>query len=280
VNAPQRIDGVTKLIAHLGYPTSSFTAPKIFNPYFAAIGENALVVPMGVPEEARAAALPAIFGLTNLIGALITMPHKVAVLDYLDVISDTVRVAGACNAVRRASDGRLFGDMFDGEGFVRGLVGKGVTIAGSRALIVGAGGVGSAIAASLAKAGVGALTLAETRAGVAEALAARLAAVYPSVAVTTGQANPTGHAIVVNATALGMAADDARPFDLSRLEPGMVVGEVVLKPAVTPLIAAARDRGCVVQPGVDMLFEQIPAYLDFFGLPAASAERLRELARL
>jgi shikimate dehydrogenase len=146
------INGNTELIAHIGYPTHAFKAPMIYNPYFDHIGVNACVVPMGCQSADYPAFLRAVFTLTNIRGALITMPHKVTTVGLLDRVTPTVNVAGACNAVRRAADGALEGDLFDGEGFVRGVQRKGLKLAGARALVVGAGGVGCAIAASLAAA--------------------------------------------------------------------------------------------------------------------------------
>ena len=139
------ITGRTALIAHLGHPTESFKAPMIYNPWFAAAGIDAVVVPMGVRAEDYAAFLPLLFRLSNIRGALVTMPHKVATVGLLDAVSTTAAVAGACNAVRREADGRLVGDMFDGEGFVRGVLRKGQPLQGRRALVVGCGGVGSAM---------------------------------------------------------------------------------------------------------------------------------------
>ena len=109
-----RIDGNTEIIAHIGWPTFSFKAPLIYNPYFEQAGINAMVTPMGCKPEHFAAFLSSIFNLQNLRGALITMPHKVSVVSLLDVVSPAVRVAGACNAVKRGADGKLYGDMFDG----------------------------------------------------------------------------------------------------------------------------------------------------------------------
>src|SRR4051812_4809486 len=124
------INGHTELIAHLGYPTDAFKAPMIYNPYFESIGVNAVVVPMGCRPEHFGSTLRGVFALENIRGALITMPHKVTVVDLVDAVTATVKVAGSCNAVRRTADGRLIGDMFDGEGFVRGLKRKGLQLAG------------------------------------------------------------------------------------------------------------------------------------------------------
>ena len=274
------INGDTELIAHLGWPTHAFKAPMIYNPYFESIGVNAVVVPMGCQPRSFPTVLRSVFALENIRGALITMPHKVAVVGLCDEVTPVVRVAGSCNAVKRTADGRLVGDMFDGEGFVRGLKRKGLELRGARALVVGSGGVGSAIAASLAAAGVNTLALYDVDAASAEALAGRLQANYPGIRVTTGSKDPGGFELVVNATPLGMNAGDPLPVDVSRLEPNAFVGEVVMKTEMTALLLAARARGCRVQVGTDMLFEMIPAYLEFFGFPTTDADTLRSVARL
>src|SRR5271156_3150438 len=272
------IDGDTKLIAHIGYPTASFRAPSIYNPWFARRGINAVVVPLGVRSENFREAFPQICRFTNFHGALITMPHKVAVVDWLVEASAAVRVAGACNAVRRSGDGKLIGDMFDGEGFVRGVVRTGRNVAGQRVLIVGAGGVGSAIAAACAKAGAAEIALYDTRADATERLADRLRLNYPGLAISLGSNDPSGFDLAANATPLGTYPGDPLPMDPSRLTPSALAGEVVLKPATTPFLAAAKARGLVCVTGLDMLFEQIPAYLEFFGFPPATAAELRETA--
>ena len=274
------IDGNTLLIAHLGYPTADFKAPMIYNPYFERIGLNAVVMPLGVTAEAYAEVLRALAQLTNFHGALVTMPHKATTVALVDEVSTAARIAGACNAVRRRDDGSLLGDMFDGEGFLRGVLRRGRQVAGARALVVGSGGVGSAIAAALAAAGAAALTLFDTNAAAAGALAERLRRHYPNLEIATGSRDPADHDIVVNATPLGMNAGDPLPLEADKIPPSAFVGEVVMTQEVTPLLAAARARGCETQVGTDMLFEMIPAYLEFFGFPTTSAEELRKVARI
>ncbi|MBX5195877.1 shikimate dehydrogenase [Rhizobium sp. NZLR10] len=274
------ITGTTKLIAHLGYPTESFKAPLIYNPYFEKTGIDAVVVPMGCRPEDYPAFLKLVFRLSNIHGALITMPHKIATMALLDEASTNAKVAGSCNAVRLDADGRLIGDMFDGEGFVRGVLRKGRKVDGAHALVVGAGGVGSAIAASLAQAGVGHLSIFDASETAATALLGRLKTYYPHLHVTTGSLDPAGFDIVVNATPLGMRRGDPLPIDVDRISPSTFVGEVVLSKEITPLLEAARARGCAFQVGTDMLFEQIPAYLEFFEFPTTTADNLRAIARL
>ena len=274
------ITGKTTLVAHIGYPTEAFKAPMIYNPYFERAGVDAVVVPMGVKPDDFAAFLPALFRMTNLRGALITMPHKVSVVPLLDEVTPTVRVAGSCNAILKREDGTLLGDMFDGAGFVRGVERKGRRLKGARALVVGCGGVGSAIAASLAAASVSALGLFDATPHAADALGSRLRTHYPKLEVASGTRDPAGYDVVVNATPLGMKAGDPLPVDVSRIAPGTFVGEVVMKEEYTPFLREAKARGCPVQVGTDMLFEQIPAYLEFFGFPTTTPEVLREVQQI
>ena len=199
------ISGKTTLIAHLGYPTEAFKAPMIYNPWFDQQGIDAVVVPMGIKPEDYATSLVPIFKLSNIRGALITMPHKVVTMDLVDEVTATARIAGACNAILKRPDGSLLGDQFDGAGFVRGVERKGRSLKGKRVFVLGAGGVGSAIAASIAAAGAAELALFDTREESAEALGARLKFHYPALAVTMGSNDPAGFDVVVNATPLGMS---------------------------------------------------------------------------
>lgn len=274
------INGSTLLIAHLGYPTEAFKAPMIYNPWFEKHGIDAVVVPMGVRPDDYSAALASLARVTNLRGALVTMPHKVTTLALADEVTMTARIAGACNALLKRPDGSLLGDQFDGAGFVRGARRKGCAIEGARAMVAGSGGVGCAIAASLAAAGVAEIALFDAHRPSAEALRGRLLDHYPKLVATTGSNDPAGYAIVVNATPLGMNEGDPLPFDVERIAPTAFVGEVVMKAEYTPLLRAAQAKGCRVQVGTDMLFEMIPAYLEFFGFGTATPDELRAVSTI
>ena len=274
------ITGHTRLIAHLGYPTATFKAPMIYNPWFEKHGIDAVVVPMGCKAEDYATFVRSLFRLSNIHGALVTMPHKITTLGIADRVSVTARIAGSANALRLGEDGALEADLFDGEGFVRGVRNKGVELEGRSALVVGSGGVGSAIAASLAKGGVARLGLYDVNEASARALAERLRAAYETLAVETSGNDPAGFDLVVNASPLGMKDGDPLPMDVSRIDPSTFVGEVVMKTEITPFLAAVAERGCRYQVGTDMLFEQIPAYLEFFGFPRAEVDELRQGATI
>jgi shikimate dehydrogenase len=208
------------------------------------------------------------------------MPHKVTTMGLVDEVSPTATVAGAANAVLRRDDGTLVGDQFDGAGFVRGVERKGFALQGRKVLVVGNGGVGSPIAASLAAAGVASMSLFDPHAPASEGLAQRLREAYPDLQVSTGSKDPAGHDLVVNATPLGMNDDDPLPMDVDRIDPGTFVGEVVMKQEITPFLREAQAKGCPIQVGKDMLFEMIPAYLEFFGFGTATPEELRAVSRV
>jgi shikimate dehydrogenase len=265
------ISGKTTLIAHLGYPTFAFKAPLIYNPWFEKNDIDAVVVPMGIQTDDYPQFFRSLFRMTNIRGALVTMPHKVVTCDLVDELTPIATVAGAANAVLLREDGVLVGDQFERKGF---------PLQGKRALVVGNGGVGSPIAASLAGAGVAAMGLFDPNSAASESLGARLTEHYPDLEVSTGSKDPDGFDIVVNATPLGMKDDDPLPMDVDRIGAETFVGEVVMKQEITPFLAAARDKGCPIQIGSDMLFEMIPAYLEFFGFGTATPEELRAVSQI
>ncbi len=273
-----RINGDTRLIAHIGYPTHSFKAPLIYNPYFESKKINVVVVPFSCQIGGLKALVESLKVVRNFVGALVTMPHKVAVMDLLDEISPAAEISGSCNAIKLV-DGRLVGDMFDGTGFVRALINKGVSLRGASALVVGAGGVGCAIAASLADAGIKLLRLHDVDPSKIRDLTKRIRRRHALLEIVTG-CEPRDMDIVVNATPMGMSVDDPLPLDVNRISIGCIVGDVVMRVDETPFLKAAKARGARVQVGIDMLFEQIPAYLDFFNLPTTDASNLRRLARI
>jgi shikimate dehydrogenase len=273
------ISGTTTLVAHLGYPTHTFKSSLICNPWFEKNGIDAVVVPMGIKAEDYPDFFRSVFTLTNIRGALVTMPHKVTTMELVDEISPTAAIAGATNAVLRREDGSLLADQFDGAGFVRGMLRKGFDPSAKRALIVGSGGVGSSIAASLAGIGLAEIGLLDPNAAASEALAQRINVHYPDVRIVMSSKDPEGYDLIVNATPIGMNDDDPLPVEVDRVTPGSYVGDVVLKTDITPFLQAANDKGCTIQVGSEMLFELIPAYLEFFGFTGATPDELRAAAQ-
>ncbi len=269
VDVTRFIRGTTQVYPVFGSPVAQVKAPMLYNALFARTGADAVVVPIEVAPGDFPALVRSLFRAGNVPGAFVTIPHKPAAADLLDDASAAVRIAGACNAIVRRPDGSLYGELFDGIGLVRAVERTGFAVAGAQCLVVGAGGAGAAIAAALAAAGAARVRLADTRALHAQALSARLQAHYPASLVEAGPARLAGFDLLVNATPLGMEAADPPPVDTGELAPAMLVAEIVMKREITPLLDAARARGCRSVLGHEMLREQMPLYLEFFGLPLA-----------
>lgn len=249
------IDGNTRLFAILGDPIAQVRAPSVLNPLFAARGLNAVLVPIEVPPAGLDVLMQGFKATRNWDGLVITVPHKVAVMRHLDRLGPQSAKAGSANLLRREPDGRLYGDITDGLGLVNAVRAKGGEPRGRSALVVGSGGVGAAIAAALLDAGAR-VTLTDTMPGKAEELAARLGA-------SVGMPDPRGHQLVINATPLGMRAEDPMPVDAKLLSPDQFVADVVTKPPLTPLLKAARTLGCRTSDGVEMVDGHAALMADF-----------------
>jgi shikimate dehydrogenase len=133
---------------------------------------------------------------------------------------------------------------------------------GQRALLVGAGGAGSAIGLQLLDSGVAELAVHDMDGAKRDALIAKLSGMHPGK-VVTGSADPTGFGIVANATPMGMKQGDPLPVEVGRLKPETFVGDVITVPEVSPLLDAARRIGCRTQTGVGMFLAQRELMLDF-----------------
>lgn len=279
------ISGSTKLFPVIAWPVEQVKAPRLFNAWFAAHGIDARVVPMKIAPADYAAAIRTLMAIENVGGILISIPHKPATMKVVDHASERARLAGACNVIYRDGGGAaLLGDLIDGEGFVRALdrtcCDQPFDWAGQRALIVGSGGVGCAIAVALAARGIGAIDIHDTRPASAQALCDRLRDAFPATAIGIGAPHAAGYGLVVNSTPLGMESDDPLPVTLDGIAPSCIVADCCMKIEMTPLLTEAARHGCRIQKGKEMLIEQAPLYLALFGWPDVPAASFRELAVL
>ncbi len=259
------ITGTTRVFLILGDPVAQVRAPEVFNHLFRKHGADAVLVPAQVPVAQFETFARTVLTARNIDGLWLAIPHKTAMVELLDRCDTLGRIAGAVNAARRNADGSLEGGAFDGIGFVKALDHFGIPHAGRSALVVGVGGGGVAIAASLAQRGVGRLALFDAAPGRAAEVAARIRKVFPVEVTTPGSSDPAGHDLVVNASPLGLQPGDALPFDVARLDPGAAVVDILMKNPPTPLLRACHARGIAAFPGFEMLVQQMPEYLSFFG---------------
>jgi len=250
------ITGNTRLFAIIADPIAQVRTPEVFNEYFRAQRMDAVLVPIQVAPEGLADVVTGLRAMSNLGGFIVTVPHKISVAALCDELGPTGRATVSVNTVRRTADGRLIGDMFDGEGFVRGLRGQGNDPAGKRVLLLGSGGAAGAIAFALAQAGTGSITIANRTRSRAEHVVKRVREFFPQANIAAGDSDPRGFDIVVNATSLGMKPTDPLPLDTDKLQSRTLVAEVVMKPELTPLLERARSLGCPIHFGRHMLDEQ------------------------
>ncbi|KQQ55668.1 shikimate dehydrogenase [Pseudomonas sp. Leaf127] len=253
----QQITGNTRVYAIIADPIHHVQTPTAINRLFAARDDDRVMVPFHVKTQDLAGVVEGLRSIQSLDGFIVTVPHKTAMLELCDSVSEAARLVGAVNAVRRGPDGLLHGDILDGAGFVSGLRQKGIEPARRSVYLAGAGGAGKAIAFALAEAGISSLTIYNRSAAKAQALIERLAGVFPDVAFTVGTDNPAGHDLLINSTSLGLAPGDSLPFDVSGLVPEQIVAEIIMQPAITPLLAAAMTKGCRIHDGLPMLLCQI-----------------------
>lgn len=266
---PLPLSGETRLYAIIGDPISQVGSPGLFNAAFRRRNAKAVLFPAHVAPQDLAEVMSALRAIRNFDGIIVTVPHKMAVMELIDEVLPSSRRIGAVNAIRRTTDGRLVGDNFDGKGCVRALRDDGRTVAGRSVLVVGGGGAGRAVAHAIADEGPQRMRIVELDEARSADLVVSLRAAHPGLAVDTGAADPGGFDVVINCTPLGMKDGDPYPVDPGRIAPDTFVIDVILKPATSPLIKAAEARGCPVQRGIRMLEGQVDAICEFFEIGAA-----------
>jgi shikimate dehydrogenase len=263
------ITGTTRVYYMMAHPIAHVTTPEVFNPMCVERGVDAVMIPMHVTPENLPQAFETFRKTENLGGIVISVPLKQSFLDLSDEAHDRATELGAANCVRRMPDGRMVCDNFDGEGFMAGLAEAEIDVRGGRVLLVGAGGAGSALGFSLAKAGVAEIVFSDRDSARAEALCARVKAATadPILMTTITPPSPAGHDIIINATDSGLHEGDPLPIVADELEPGHIVCDIIMKPHETALLTAAKAHGCMLHHGRNMLDGQMELFWDFFGLP-------------
>ena len=241
------ITGTTRVFYILGDPVAQVRAPEVYNHLFQRHGIDAVLVPLKLPAAALPEFLEHGLKAENIGGFLATIPHKAALAERLQPTDPVARIAGAVNAVKRHADGRLEAALFDGIGFVKGLDHFGIDVKGRRVLVVGAGGGGHAVAAALVE---------------------RLRPLVGAAAGVAASDDPSGYDLIVNCTSQGLKPDDALPFDAARVDAGAAVVDIIMSRQPTPLLRACRERGLKAEAGFEMLVQQIPEVVRFFGFDA------------
>ncbi|AYC32474.1 shikimate dehydrogenase [Pseudomonas cavernae] len=263
------IRGSTELVAIVGSPIAQVKSPENFNTWFANHGQNLAMIAIDLQEAALDAFLASLRGWQNLRGCVVTVPYKQTLVDRLDGLSERAAALRSVNVIRRESDGRLLGDNVDGEGFLNAARQHDFQAKGKSALVIGSGGVGSAIAYSLCQAGVRRLVIADVSSERAGTLAELLRSAFPALEIGTEYRSLDGFDLLVNASPVGMGGTGELPLPaelLDSLQAATLVADVVTSPEITPLLAFARSRGCRIQTGAQMAFAQLGNLGAFMGV--------------
>jgi shikimate dehydrogenase len=263
---PPIVDGTTRLLGIIGDPVAQVRSPALWTALFRHNEINAICVPFHVHPADFSGFVRGLRAAKNLLGLYVTIPHKLAAAQFADVLLPRADKSGTANVLRPLPDGGWEGDMLDGLGFVLALRADGQSVEGRRALVVGSGGVGSAIGFALADAGAAIVAVSDIDPERADRLARRIISRTGTKSYVS-QAQAAGFDLIVNASPLGMLPDDPLPLDLAGLTADAIVGDVVVSAGLTPILRAARERGCHVQAGSAMTDHQAPAMAEFLGLP-------------
>jgi shikimate dehydrogenase len=259
---PDWVDGRTRLYGIVGNPIFQVKTPGGVTAKFVEYGANAIMVPMRVEPADFDAFMAAMRALRNLEGLVVTIPHKMPVVKHLEEMTDRVRFLGAANVIRRITPGGGWvGDVTDGQGMVNALRASGLDLRGKRALLVGAGGAGSAIALSLIQKGVSELAIYDVDSRRRESLAARLKDIGANTHV--GSTDPRGFDLAINATPTGSRPGDPLPMEAEKLEPQTFVADVITEPVRTRFLEVAAARGCRTQVGTSMFAGQVDLVAEY-----------------
>ncbi|WP_153136026.1 shikimate dehydrogenase family protein [Paraburkholderia agricolaris] len=262
-----QIDGETKIVAILGDPIAQAKSPELFNALFERYTVNAVLIPLHVPPAKLGAVLDGLRGVANLVGVVVTVPHKIAAAAYAANLSAAARLTGGVNCLRLETDGMWSGAMFDGIGFVKGLDACGHVVRNRSVLLVGTGGAGAGVAHALVDAGAASLDLfdssTESLRRLEAALRSRGDATLIRRSAPSAQAT---HDLIVNATPCGMRVGDPLPIDLTGANPDAVVADLIMKPAQTRLLEDAQARGLTTHPGRHLLENSVETMASFLRL--------------
>ncbi len=279
------VDSSTGLLGLLGWPVNHSISPRIHNAAFSQLGLNLIYLAFSVaPEDLP----PAFRGFRELggRGLNVTIPHKRAVLELVDELSEEARLIGAVNTVL-FREGRSRGYNTDGPGFIRAIrEEKGFSPAGKKICLIGAGGAGRAVAVAAAREGAARIEIADTDPRRAEELSDHInrrftagrSGVFQAKS-RSGKEAIASSDLLVDATPLGMSPGDPLSFDPDLLSSSALVMDLVYNPAETPLLQEVRRRGIVGMNGLGMLVHQAALSWEIWTGRKAPIQLMKEAAR-
>ena len=254
--------GSTKILGIIGWPVSHSLSPLMQNAALASLGLDYAYLPFPVAPADLGTAVRGLKAL-GVSGFNVTIPHKEAVIPYLDILSPEAEASGAVNTVNREGE-RFVGYNTDGIGLITSLGDDlGLEVRGASVLLLGAGGAARGAVAALCAAGVASIAIANRTVATGEEIAARFRGRFPTVAFSTTSlaADEMQHALpgadlLLNTTSIGMHGTSFDELEIDLLKPSACVYDMVYNPGVTPLLAAAAARGHRTANGLGMLAAQ------------------------
>ena len=258
------VNGQTRLYGIVGDPIVQVRSPEMVTWALQRRGLDAVLVPIHVHEAEFEQVLAQLMRVANLDGLVFTIPFKQRACALAASLGAQARAVGAVNALARGADGRWHGEIFDGLGCIEALRRAGVAVGGARAMLMGLGGAGTAIAAALAAERPALLRIFDLDSARCERTAAMLRAASPGTEVVVGAPLVDGMDLLLNATPVGMLDDARRPIEVAALPASLVVFDAIVTPERTPLLAFAESQGCRTVRGREMMRGQISRIVDFF----------------
>jgi len=274
-----KVTGKSSVYGIFGYPVKHSLSPLMQNAAFKKLGVDAVYVPFEVSPESLKEAVEGVRAL-GIKGLNVTVPHKERIVKFLDYLSEDAELLGAVNTVKN-EDGELTGYNTDAEGFLRSLIEEGVELEGKRALMFGAGGAARAVGYALLKGGVKFLNIVNRNFSRAKEVGELLGKrgnvlVYP-LKESTVEVLLKDVDIIVNTTSVGMKPEDPYLFDYSKIPEGITVVDIIYNPPETPLLRAARERGCKTVNGLGMLIHQGAVAFEIWTGREAPVDVMREV---
>lgn len=263
----------------IGAPIHHSRSPILQRYWLETYGIKGYYIPMEIASEDLETVLRTL-PKAGFVGCNVTLPHKEAVLALADVVTDRAAVIGAANTLTFLPDGRIQADNTDGFGFVANMqqhAPKWDAKAGPAALF-GAGGAARAVISALIEMGAPEIRIANRSRARAETLREEFGGMITVYDWAEAGAMLEGAVTVVNTTSLGMAGKDPFTVPLDALSPTATVCDIVYTPLHTPLLIAAKEKGCVTVDGLGMLLHQAtPGFERWFGKRPEVTDALRDV---
>ncbi len=256
----------TKIFGCIADPIEHVKAPTIFTEYFVKNRIDAVMIPLNVTSSNLKQVLDVLKIIPNFCGVTVTIPHKVDVIKYCNILEEDALQTGAVNWIK-FKNGNIIGNNFDGKGFVQGLKSSKIQISNKNICIFGAGGAGKAIACSLIKENIKELTIVN-RDNIKSARLIKKLNKYNRHVKINSQ-NYENHDlssfdIVINATSIGLKKLDKIPFEINDTKETCIIADIIMEPEETKLIKEARLKKKQVHLGKNMLKHQIKLVEKYF----------------